>query len=309
MSVSNTVDPSTPSLVNTEWLKWRLGQKGVKLLDASWYMPAQARDGLSEFKAKRIPGARYFHLDEVAEPNTSLPHMLPSEQAFAAAMDALDITNADHVVVYDGLGIFSSPRAWWTFKCFGHERVSVLEGGLPSWESSSGPVSTEGVPDEQLQRPGEAVRNPPSSTRYKAKLDRSKVRSAQEMLANVGTKGETVVDARSPGRFVGKEPEPRHGLKGGHIPGAHNVPFPQVLKDGKQLKSPEELERVFSDTGVDVKSRPVVGSCGSGLTACILALAIHQINGKVIPIYDGSWSEWGMLPSVPISTESPSGAV
>ncbi|GLC41314.1 hypothetical protein PLESTB_001076300 [Pleodorina starrii] len=291
-------------LVTADWLAERLTNPSVRVLDAAWYMPVHNRNNHADHRAVRIPGARFFDIDGIAaDPATArgLPHMLPSEQGFAAAMDALGITNDTTVVLYDHLGIFSAPRAWWTFKVFGHDKVAVLQGGLPAWRAKGLPLETDNPPpDEVMFVAARACASPPAATRYRAVLDKSKVRSLDDMLANIRSRGEQVMDARSGGRFVGTEPEPRPGLRGGHIPGARSLPFPTLLEGGA-YKPREALQAAFRSAGLDPE-QPLVGSCGSGLTACILALGLFTINGKLAPVYDGSWMEYGARDDLPIST-------
>lgn len=266
----------------------------VKILDASWYMPNQDRDAIAEFKSERLPGAEYFDLDEVADRNTDLPHMLPSEHQFAAAADALGITNNDTIVIYDRLGLFSSPRAWWTWRVFGHKRVAVLDGGMNAWKAIGGEIDTTKFGDDETHKSSRAAQHAPADApvRYQAKLDSKQVRSREEILDNVRRQSECVVDARPAPRWKGKAPEPRPGLEMGHIPGSINIPWDSVLQDGRMLPA-KELKKRFREACVDFQ-RPMIFSCGSGTTACILGLALNQMDpSREFSIYDGSWSEWG----------------
>lgn len=275
----------------------------MKVLDGTWYMPNAGKDPLAEFMEDRIPGASFFNSDSIADPSTGLPHMLPSPEMFSAAVDAMGITNDTHVVVYDRHGVFSAPRVWWTFRTMGHDRVSVLEGGLPAWRASGGEVDTSAVQEAAKVKLGVTPALSSSNTpAYKAEKDAAKVRNLEQMWANVDSAADQVVDARSSGRFYGTAPEPREGMRGGHIPGSKSVPFDAVLSEGKAgLKSPAEIKSVFEEAGIQLDSaKPIVASCGSGMTACVLALALDQIGQPLTCVYDGSWTEWGSNQDVPI---------
>lgn len=231
-----------PAVVSPQWLSARLGAPDVKVLDVSWYLPPMGRDRLAEFNAERIPGAQFWDVDGVCDPATDLPHMLPSEAAFAAAADALGVRNGDTVVVYDGMGLFSAPRAWWTWKVFGHGRVAVLEGGLPAWKAAGLATETAAPADGAATAATAAARAASggsgsasgSGGGYKAALRRDRVRSLADMRALVasGAAAEQIADARPAGRFRGADPEPRAGLRGGHMPGAKSVPFTEVWRRG-----------------------------------------------------------------------------
>lgn len=272
------------ALVSTEWLAANLA--GVRVLDASWYLPAQKRDGRAEFTDGHIPGARYFDIDEISDHASDLPHMLPSAADFVHVVGAMGIGNEDHVVVYDGIGLQSAGRAWWMFRAFGHDRVAVLNGGLPKWRAEGHPLTAD--IDE------------PAPVPYRAELQRELVRGVEDIRANLESAREQVLDARSKARFDATEAEPRAGLRSGHIPGSRCVPYPDLIDPRtKTVRDAAALRSVFEGTGVDLDA-PIVTTCGSGVTACILGLGLYLLGRKDVAIYDGSWTEWGGRSDTPI---------
>ncbi|XP_018598464.2 3-mercaptopyruvate sulfurtransferase [Scleropages formosus] len=270
-------------LVGARWLADALkSQKlgaALRILDASWYLPKMQRNARLEFRERHIPGASYFDIDHCSDRTSPFDHMLPTEHEFAEYVGQLGIANDTHVVVYDAsdLGSFSAPRVWWMFRVFGHGAVSVLDGGLRHWIREGHPVTAE------PSKPEAAV--------FSARLNRSWVKTYEDVLDNLETKALQVVDARTPGRFRGVEPEPRDNTEPGHIPNSINMPFPSFLDASGLEKPPEELEKMFRDAGVDL-SKSVCASCGSGVTACHVALAAHLCGYPGVSLYDGSWSEW-----------------
>jgi len=276
---------ATPFLT-TERLASRLGDPKLRIVDGSWYLPAQKRDGHAEYLEAHIPGAVFFDIDRIVDPSSGLPHMLPSEAAFADAAGSLGIGDGHDIVVYDGSGLFSAARVWWTFRTFGATSVSILEGGFPAWRAEGRPVDS-----------GEET---PAPARFTARLDRSVVIDLEAVQSRLRTGAAQIVDARPADRFRGEAPEPRPGVRSGHMPGSRNVPFATVVENGR-LASPEKITAAFRAGGVDL-DRPIVTSCGSGVSAAILALALETIGRPPHGIYDGSWAEWGSRQELPVET-------
>ena len=267
-----------PDVVSTEWLAKRLGEPDLRVLDGTWHMPHLKRDAHAEFGAAHIPGAVFFDIDRIADRASSLPHMLPAADEFAEAVGALGVTSDDRIVVYDVRGVVSAARVWWTFRAFGHDRVAVLDGGLRAWIAEG--------------RPTAAGQPSPPRRQFRARLRPELVRDFDFMRRNVGTRAEQVVDARSRGRFEGTEPEPRAGLRGGHIPGSVNLPYDTLYRPDGTLRTPDALRAAFVEAGVDL-AKPITTTCGSGITASVLALALHVVGRPDVAVYDGSWTEWG----------------
>ena len=273
-------------LVSTDWLAEHLRDPGLVVVDGSWYLPAENRDGFEEYLAAHIPGAVFFDVDEIADHSRGLPHMLPPPDVFSLHMARLGISNGDKVVVYDGAGLFSAPRVWWTLRIFGMQDVFVLDGGFPKWRAEGKPVEA-----------GMVTREP---THFSAIFNEAMIANLERIKKTLVDRSAQVVDARSAARFRGEAPEPRPGVRSGHMPGSLNLPSGKLVEDGA-LASPQKITAAASEAGID-PSRPVITSCGSGVTAAILWLALDSIGKEPQALYDGSWAEWGSNEELPVAT-------
>ena len=268
------------ALVSTDWLAALLGDPHIRVVDASFKLPGITPTAREDYDRGHIPGAVFFDIDDIAKPGTSLPHMIPPPDLFARKMEALGIGDDDRVVVYDSVGLSSAGRAWWMLHVFGHHDVAILDGGLPKWRAEGRSLDS-------------AAPNPPSRS-FSARFDPARVRDKSALLENLSTRREQVVDARAAGRFDGTAEETRPGLRRGHIPGSRNLSYDRVTDpQTRRMRNAEELSELFRDAGVEL-DRPIVTSCGSGVTACALAFALHLIGHPGASVYDGSWSEWGL---------------
>ena len=278
--------PASPWLVTTDWLASRLKSPDLVVVDGSFYLPAHKRDAAAEYKAGHIPGAVRFDIDDIADHSSQLPHMLPSAFDFGLAVGQLGISERNTIVVYDGLGLFSAPRVWWTFRLFGAEYVHILDGGLPKWKAENRPLE-----------PGEVKR---PRAHFVTRTPEDIVATLARVQGALAEKTAQVVDARPADRFRGEAPEPRPGVRPGHMPGSLNVPATTLTQNG-QLLPAEKLRAAFAAGGVDIE-KPVITSCGSGVSAAVLTLALYRLGVRGTALYDGSWSEWGQADGPPVAT-------
>lgn len=275
------------SLVSTDWLDLHLDDPDLRILDGSWHLPGTGRNALDEYKIQHIPGAIFFDIDKICDKDTSLPHMMPKPEEFISSVGELGIGSGNQIVVYDSLGLFSAARVWWMFRYMGHSKTAVLDGGLPAWLAENRKVTEEVV--EQTRR-----HMFPSEQRYM-------IRYLEEVTRASNDKSELIVDARPESRFHGQAPEPRPNLRSGHIPGSVNIPYTSLLTKEGKFKSKEEITKIFQSAGID-SEQFVITSCGSGVTAAILSLALEIIGHYKKSLYDGSWAEWGGRQDLPIIT-------
>ena len=274
-------------LVSTAWLAEHLQAPDVRIVDASWYFPHEERDARTEYALAHIPGAVFFDIDDIADETSGLPHMLPSGVKFASRVRKLGLGDGARMVIYDQLGLRSAARVWWTFRAMGHLDVVVLDGGLPKWIAEGRPV--------------EDIPTPPRERHFTPRFSSDLVRDLNQVKKALETGREQLVDARPAGRFTGETPEPRAGLRGGHMPGARNVPSGDLIAPDGTLKSAAQLAEIFDKAGVDI-NRPIITTCGSGITAGILALALARLGKERAAVYDGSWTEWGGREDTPVVT-------
>ena len=278
-------DPRT--LVSTDWLADHLKDPDLRIFDASWYLPDMGRDGKAEYDKAHIPGARYFDIDEFSDQRSALPHMAPPPEKFISRMRAMGVGDGHQVVVYDGAGMFSAARVWWLFRLMGKIDVAVLDGGFGKWQAEGRPV--EDMPPIMRDR------------HITVSRQNQLVRDVTQVAAAAKLRDHEILDARSPARFRGEEPEPREGLRSGHIPGSKNVHYRTLLNDDGTMKSREALRKVFEAAGADL-SKPVITTCGSGVTAAIISLALERLGHHNHSLYDGSWSEWGAFDYLTVET-------
>lgn len=275
------------SLVSTAWLAANLTQPDLRIVDATYYLPMQNKNAKAEYLERHITGAIFFDLDDISDSTSTLPHMLPPPEKFASRVRKLGIGDGNRIVVYDAQGMMSAARVWWMFRIFGAREVAILDGGLPKWLAEGRPVEDGQVTLQERH--------------FTARLDNTQVRGKDQVKRNIDSKREQVLDARTAGRFHATEPEIWPGRRSGHIPGSHNLPYGQLLKPDMTFKDADAMRALYERAGIDLK-KPVVTSCGSGITACVLAFGLHLIGHRDIAVYDGSWAEWGLPGDTPVAT-------
>lgn len=280
---------TTSPLVSTEWLAENLSNPDLIVVDGSWYLPQMGRDADAEYLKHHIPGAIRFDIDDISDPTSGLPHTLPQPHVFSSKVRKLCIGDGQTIVVYDGMGLFSAPRVWWMFKVMGVRDVFVLDGGMVKWQAEGRPTE-DGKP---MQRP---------ERHFTARLDHGAIATYEDVVSIVETGQAQMLDARDPGRFAGTQPEPREGMRSGHMPGALNLPFKALINDDGTFKNRNALAKAYAEAGVDL-DKPVTTTCGSGVTAAVLTLGLTVLGAKNLKLYDGSWSEWGGRTDTPIESE------
>lgn len=278
-------DPKT--LVSTEWLAAHLKDPDLRILDGSWHMPASGRDAKAEYEAAHIPGARFFDIDDISDHRSDLPHMVPPVEKFMSRLRAMGVGDGHQVVIYDAAGLFSAARVWWLFKLMGQNNVAVLDGGLPKWQAEG--RETEDLPP--------VIRDRHMTVRVQNHM----VRDVTQVSSAAKLGDHEIIDARSAPRFRGEVEEPRAGLRAGHIPGSRNVPYTELLNEDATMKDADGIRAAFEAGGVDL-DKPAITTCGSGVTAAVLSLALERIGKTGHSLYDGSWTEWGAFPTLPVAT-------
>lgn len=274
------------ALVSAEWLSGHLQAPDIRLVDATWFLPAIDRDPKAEFTDNHIPGAVFFDIEDIADDQSPLPHMVPSAAKFASRVRKLGLGDGNRIIIYDNNRLCASARVWWMFRLFGHNDVAVLDGGLTAWIDSGLPLDS--FPKQSTER------------HFTPRMNNILLRDLDAIRANITTKREQLVDVRSAGRFTGVEPEPRPELRQGHIPNSVNLPFGSLLDENGKIKDRNVLLQIFGDAGVDL-DKPITTTCGSGVTAAIAALALFELGVQRVAVYDGSWSEWGGRPDTPVA--------